>query len=173
MGSIANAIVQRGHVPIVDSSCQVETATDMYPGRLVKKGTADSDIVVATAGCNPTGWLGYEQAAPTERPADITTAYEVDSLPPVLKGGGFVILATLSAGQTVVKDDPLVADASGRVKKATPLGVASGSTQVTSTAANGTAVISGSVGTERIVGYADESVTTTSATATIRVRSLI
>lgn len=173
MGSIANAIVQGGHVPMIDTYCQVETATNMYPGRLVKKGTADTDLVVATAGSNPYGWLGYEQAAITERPASMTTAYAADDIPPVLRGGGFVILATLSTSQTIAKDDALVADAAGQVKKASALGIVSGSTDVTSAAANGTTTISGSAGTERIVGYAEESVTTTSSTATIKVRSVI
>ena len=173
MATVSNAIVQGGNVPITDLSCQVETATNMYPGRLVKKGTGDRDIVVATAGSNPAGWLGYEQAAPSERPATMTTAYAADDVPPVLKGGGFIILATLSTSQTIAKDDALVADAAGQVKKASALGIVSGSTDVTSAAANGTTTISGSAGTERIVGYAEESVTTTSKTATIRVRSVI
>jgi hypothetical protein len=157
----------------VDTTCTIETATNCYPGRLVKKGTADKDLVVATAGCNPAGWLGYEQAAPTEKPASMASAYAANSLPPLLSGGGFVILATLSTSQTIAKDDALVADDDGCVKKATALGIVSGATSVTSAAANGTTTISGSVGSERIVGYADESVTTTSATKTIAVRSLI
>lgn len=171
--AVSNAIVQGGNVPIIDLSCKIETATNMYPGRLVKKGTGDRDIIVATAGSNPAGWLGYEQAAPSERPATMTTAYAAGDVPPVLKGGGFIILATLSASQNVAKDDALVADADGRVKKASALEIVSGSTNVTSTAANGTTIISGSAGTERIVGYAEESVTTTSSTATIKVRSVI
>ncbi len=171
--AVSNAIVQGGNVPIIDLSCKIETATNMYPGRLVKKGTGDHDIIVATAGSNPAGWLGYEQAAPSERPATMTTAYAAGDVPPVLKGGGFIILATLSASQNVAKDDALVADADGRVKKASALEIVSGSTNVTSTAANGTTIISGSAGTERIVGYAEESVTTTSSTATIKVRSVI
>jgi len=171
--AVSNAIVQGGNVPIIDLSCKIETATNMYPGRLVKKGTGDRDIIVATAGSNPAGWLGYEQAAPSERPATMNTAYAAGDVPPVLKGGGFIILATLSASQNVAKDDALVADADGRVKKASALEIVSGSTNVTSTAANGTTIISGSAGTERIVGYAEESVTTTSSTATIKVRSVI
>ena len=171
--AVSNAIIQGGNVPITDLSCQIETATSMYPGRLVKKGTGDRDIVVATAGSNPAGWLGYEQAAPSERPANKETAYAAGSVPPVLKGGGFVILATLSTSQTIAKDDPLVAADYGMVKKASALGIVSGATSVTSAAANGTTTISGSAGTERIVGYAEESVTTTSSTATIKVRSVI
>ena len=171
--AVSNAIVQGGNVPITDLSCQIETATNMYPGRLVKKGTGDRDIVVATAGSNPAGWLGYEQAAPSERPATMTTIYAADDVPPVLKGGGFIVLATLSTSQTVAKDDALVAADAGQVKKASALGIVSGSTGVTSAAANGTTTISGSAGTERIVGYAEESVTTTSSTATIKVRSVI
>ena len=171
--AVSNAIVQGGTVPIVEKDAQIETVANCYPGRLVKKGTGDKDLVVATAGSNPSGWLGYEQAAPTEKPATMTTIYAVGDVPPVLKGGGFIILGTLATSQTITKDDALVPGADGMLKKATSLGIVSGAVDMTSAAANGTTVISGSAGTERIVGYADESVTTTSATATIRVRSVI
>lgn len=148
MGTIANCIVQSGIVPIIEQDAQIETATNCYPGRLVKKGTGDKDIVVGTAGCDPMGWLGYEQAGATERPATITTAYAADDIPPVLKGGGFTVLATLAVSQTIAKDAKLAAGANGSV------------TAVTST--------------ERVIGYADESVTTDSSTTkTIKVRSLI
>ena len=161
MATVSNAIVQGGNVPITDLSCQVETATNMYPGRLCKKGTGDRDLVVATAGSNPAGWLGYEQAAPSERPANMTTAYAADDVPPVLKGGGFVILATLSTSQTIAKDDALVADAMvwsrrqvhSELFQVQPMSLPQQQTE---------RPISGSAGTERIVGYAEESVTTTS-----------
>jgi len=170
MGSVANAIVQGGY-PNVDE-LNVETATNMIPGRLVKKGTADTDIVVGTALCSPAGWLGYEQSAIVFRPKDKTTAYAAGDQAPVLSGGKFSVLATLATSQTIVKDDPLVAGADGTVQKADVLTIDSGATNVTSSAANG-AVISGSIGDAPIVGFADESVTTTSTTKTIRVRSVI
>lgn len=169
--AVSNAIVQGGNVPIVDRSTVVETTTNCAPGRLVKKGTADTQIVVGTANCNPAGWLGYEQAAPPERPVSMTTAYAAGTVPPVLKGGGFVISAVLATSQTVAKDDALVAAADGMVQKAGVLELAAGSVDATSSAANG-AIITGSAGV-RVVGYAEESVTTTNATASIKVRSVI
>lgn len=170
MGSIANAIVQGGY-PNIDLPI-VETATNMYPGRLAKKGTADTQVVVGTALCSPTGWIGYEQASPGNRPASIETAYAANDEVPILSGGKFNVLATLTTSQTVTKDDPLVAAANGMVQKAAALTLDSGSTDVTSAAANG-AIISGSIGDGVIVAYADESVTTTSKAKTIRVRSAI
>lgn len=148
MGSIANCIIQSGIVPVIEQDAQIESAANCYPGRLVKKGTGDKDLVVCTAGGDPAGWLGYEQAGATERPATIATLYAVDDLPPVLKGGGFVILGTLAVSQTIAKDAKLAAGANGTVQAPT--------------------------GSERIIGYADESVTTDgSNTKPIKVRSII
>jgi hypothetical protein len=101
----------------------------------------------------------------------MTTIYKVDNVPPVLYGGGFNILATLATSQTIVKGDALVPGAAGMVIKATALGIDAGAVTMKGSAEGG--VISGSVGDERVIGYADESVTTTSAAKTIRVRSVI
>lgn len=53
----------------------IETATNCYPGRLVKKGTHDNDLVVCSAGAAAIGVLGYEQAAKMYRPATRDTIY--------------------------------------------------------------------------------------------------
>lgn len=157
--------------PLVDE-LNVETATNMYPGRLVKKGTNDNDIVVCGAGEKPVGWLGWEHAPGPDRPATLATAYGADDRAPVLYGGHFVIKAKLASGQNVSKGDWLVPAADGMVAAASALTVDSGGTSVTSTAANG-AIISGDVGDNIIVGIAMESVNASSGAKDILVLSLI
>jgi len=56
--------------PLVDE-LKVETATNMYPGRLVKKGTNDDDIVVCDASGKPwsatppgSPWAGSDGSRP-------------------------------------------------------------------------------------------------------------
>lgn len=151
----------------------VETATSMYPGRLVIKGTNDNDIAVGGAAGICLGWLGYEQCTSAVfMPTDRGTIYAAGDQAPVLYGGGFVVLGKLTTSQTIVKGDRLTAGADGTVQKAAAATTATGATQVTSSAA--TAPIAGSVGTGGIViGIAMESVTTTSSAADIMVLSLI
>lgn len=157
--------------PLVDE-LKVETATNMYPGRLVKKGTNDDDIVVCDASGKPVGWLGWEQAAGPYRPSTIATAYGADDWAPVLYGGHFVIKAKLANGENVSKGAFLVPAANGQVKEASAFEVDSGGTSVTSSAANG-AIISGEVGDNIIVGIAMESVDASSGAKDILVLSLI
>ena len=67
-----NKIVAAGK-PLVQE-LNVETATNVYPGRLVKKGTNDNDIVVCGAGENCIGWAGYEQVTNAGyMPTDVDT----------------------------------------------------------------------------------------------------
>ncbi len=166
-------IVVTGEPPIVLERT-IETVANCYPGRLVKKGTTDRDVVVNDAGL-PVGWLGYEQAGTAVRPATPATIYVVGDEAPVVKGGGFIILAKLATSQTIVAGDRLVPAADGMVQKATALlgTVTAGSTPVTGDDATPPVVISGDVGILPLVAYAEESVTTTSATANIKVRSVI
>lgn len=165
-----NKIVVAGD-PLVMQQ-KIETATNCYPGRLVKKGTNDDDVVVNTAGGSPTGWLGYEQIG-IGVPDDVDSIYPVNAQAPVLYGGKFVIVGHLASGENVAKDDLLVPAANGELKKASAIAVASGATQVTSSSANG-AIVSGSIPTEGLpVAKAMESVNATSAAADIMVLSLI
>lgn len=163
-----NTVVQAGRVPYVEF-CKVETATNMIPGKVVKKGTADGDIVVGTAGCKASGFLGYEQSAVHFKPLNRDTAYVANASAPVLKGGDYEIDAWLAAGQTITKDDFLVPGADGNLIAASSLSVATGATSVVSSAANG-AIIAGSLGSEFIIAQASESKTTTTAAARIKVR---
>jgi len=165
-----NAILVAGDPLITEFN--VETATNMYPGRLVELDSGADDIEVCGAAGNAIGWLGYEQANPEFRPANRATAYVANDLAPVLYGGGFVIIGRLASGQNVAKDTRLVAGANGELIAATAAGLAAGSTPVTSTAATG--VVTGSVGAQgMIVAIAMEAVNASSAAADIVVRSLI
>ncbi len=109
----ANKIVAGGSP--LSQELRVETATNMYPGRLVKKGTTDYDIVVNTAGGDAIGWLGYEQCNPAFMPYNIDSLYEAGASAPVLNGRGSYIVGRLASGQSVVKGDALEAAANGEL----------------------------------------------------------
>lgn len=101
----------------------VETATNMYPGRLVIKGTNDSDIIVADGVSSPLGWLGYEQ--PGDNPPDnITSLYSVGAEAPVISGAGRLLQmpAGLAAKTTAVKTDVLLSWGDGQVVPGSWLG---------------------------------------------------
>ena len=165
-----NKIVAAGR-PLVQE-LKIETVTNLYPGRLVKKGTNDDDIVVNTAANPPVGWLGYEQANPAFKPASVDTIYgAAEDLVPVLNGGGFVVVGRLASGQSVVKGDPLVPVANGELAKGAALTItASGAANIT----DGQAVTGSGYGSEGpIVGYAEETVDASAAAKDIMVRSMI
>lgn len=147
-----NKIVAYG-TPAMETEANVETATNMYPGRLVKAGSTAYDVVVCTAAdLNPGGWLGYETCNPNYKKAAPTTIYEASDKVPIIRGGHFVIVAKLATSQTILKGDALVAAADGMVAKKDD--------------AEATHDFP-------IVGYAEEAVTTTSSAADILVRSVI
>ncbi|MDP2216413.1 MAG: hypothetical protein Q8J68_03890 [Methanolobus sp.] len=166
-----NKIVAGGN-PLVQE-LKIETAANMYPGRLVKKGTNDDDIVVNTAGGNAVGWLGYEQTNPVFMPTDVDTIYIQNDMAAVLNGGHFYVVGRLASGQNVTKGTPLVGAANGELSAATSLVIDSGATPVTSGAANG-AIVSGSIPDEGlVVAIAQQSVDASIAAADIVVLSLI
>jgi len=152
---------------------EVENGTNMYPGRLVKKGSTDNEVVVNTAkNAAPYGWLGYEHTPIEYRPATKDTIYVAGDRAAVVFGP-IVIRAKLATSQTVVMGDKLVGAADGMLSKATQVNIETGGTTVTSSVANGN-IIDGSMGEEGpIVAEALESVTTTGAASKILVRSLI
>jgi len=103
-----------GGAPIVQE-LKVESATNMYPGRLVQKGTNDDDIVVFTATTKmPVGWLGYEQTNPQYRPANVDTAYAADDYAAVVSGP-MLIAGRLAKGCSVNKGDLLAGWSDGQV----------------------------------------------------------
>lgn len=136
----------------------VETATNVIAGRLAKKGTNDDDVVVATAGCVPAGWIGYENTAPVYQPDDMDTEYAQGDKIAVLRGKEFALISKLASGESVNKDDPLVTAGDGMLKAASDLAVSSGSD--TASAVDGTTpALEGSVPPEGpIVAYAAETV---------------
>lgn len=165
-----NRIVAAGEPLVIQQN--VETATNMYPGRLVIKGTNDNDIAVCGAGGISTGWLGYEQPG-TGMPTTIDTIYEAGAQAPVLMGGGFVVVGYLAQSQTIVKGDRLVAAAGGMVSKAAAATVTTGSATASSVVSV-TPTVTGAVGIGGIVvGIAMQTITTTGAEADILVLSLI
>lgn len=161
--------------PIIEE-CKIEDATNLYAGRLVKKGSTDGEIVVNTAAGKAVGWLGYEGTSDLYKPATVDTIFTVEAFVPVLKGGNFIINGRLASGQSVAKGDPLVAAANGELKAASALAVAvpAGATPVTSDAAQPDLTESGSLPPEgMIVAIAEETVDASAGAKDIMVRSLI
>ncbi len=133
-----NKIVAIGE-PLVDEF-KVETATTMYPGRLVKAGSHADDIVVNTAAAYPIGWLGYEQCIKKYLPATVDTIYVILDVVPVLYGGGFCINASLASGNNCTAVGyPLQTAAAGELALATAITVTitAGTTTVLGPLANG------------------------------------
>jgi hypothetical protein len=117
---VATNKIVSGGVPSVEI-LKVETATNMYPGRLVKMGTNDDDIVLNNdPSNNALGWLGYEHTPDQYRPATISTIYVAADQVAVLSGGGFYIktLAVDTSGNVISKGNVLIPTATlGGVKK--------------------------------------------------------
>ena len=93
----------------------VETATDMYPGRLATKGTTDFDLKVATALLPLAGWLGYKEANSAAKPATRDTIYVADKVAPLHRGGGFPVRSKLAAGANVTRYQNVANWAAGHV----------------------------------------------------------
>ncbi len=172
-----NKVLVQGN-PLTDEKL-IETVTSMYAGRLVKKGTADHQIVVNTVNNPPLGWLGYDGAHPDKKPATVDTIYTaVDA--PILYGGNFVINGRLASGQNVTAGTLLAPAASGELTEATTLTgtvtIATGSTAVTSDKAqpDESVVFGGALPTQgMVVAQAMESVDASGAAADIMVKSFI
>jgi hypothetical protein len=129
-------------------SKKVESATNMYPGRLVIKGTNDDDISVAGSAGAALGWLGYEQSAKLNRPATVDTIYTVGVQAALINGPGMIIVGSLVSGQTANKGARLMTAAGGELS-------------------------GGTVGTHEIVAIAEETKVSTTNSRDIIVRSLI
>jgi hypothetical protein len=96
---------------------KVETNTNMYAGRLVKKGTASDDAIVNTAEGVAVGWLGYEDTHKKYRPATVDTIYAADVQAAILNGNGIIVVGSIGFSQTLIKGDMLVGDADGQLVK--------------------------------------------------------
>lgn len=129
---------------------KVETATNMYPGRLVIKGTNDDDVIVGTSGGTAYGWIGYIDTCKTYRPATIATIHRINDQIGVINGDGVILLAWGLSGETILKGSQLVAADGGYVQLLATQG-----------------------GTAEIVATAEESVTVSDTTTRVLVRSRI
>ena len=165
-----NSVVQGGS-PKLDTR-ELEVAAGVYPGSCLQKGTNANDVVACTAGAKAIGWAGYNETNALNRPATIDTIYVVDSLVGMVYGGGFSLRARLANGQNVEEGQALVPTAAGELTAAAALIIDTGSTAVTSVAADG-AIITGDVGDNRLVAYAREAVDASGGAAAIVVDSLI
>jgi hypothetical protein len=98
---------------------KVETATNVYPGRLLEKGTNDDDVVVC-GGSNPVvGVAGYEHTAKKWRPATRSTIYAQNDKIAVLSGPGVGVILQIASGEAAVVGTILKAAAAGMVAVAT------------------------------------------------------
>ena len=132
----SNQLVVSG--PYTSIEARIETVANVYPGRLVKRGTTDDDVVVCTAAGLPCGWAGYDNASPAVKPATIDTIYVVGDRIPVVSCVGSVIRATLATSQTITLGDALVAGATGFVTAATVIAATVGSGAATASAVDAT-----------------------------------
>jgi hypothetical protein len=145
----SNKIVQNGVPPFVDIM-KVEVAANMYPGRLVKKGTNDDDVVVVAAATDKmTGWLGYEQTSKKYRPATVDTIYVIAHQAAVLSGGGFRIVASMANGTAAqIKGTTLIGAAAGEVTVAAAISASwgtSGGTSVLNSTSTPSITMAGSI----------------------------
>ena len=137
-----------GRQNLVARTKNVETATNVYPGRLLEVGTNDDDVIVCAGSNPPCGWVGYLDTAKKYRPATITTVHSGSDKIAQVNGAGVILMAKLGDHAVVTVGELLTQAASGCV---TP----------------------GTAGTNDIVAEAIEAVTTTTSAADILVRSRI
>jgi hypothetical protein len=95
---------------------KVETATNMYPGRWVTRGTNNDDVIVGALDKEPVGWLGFEYT-PNNFVDGHTedTIYSASDMVAVYYGGKFCLVASLAAGFNVYKGDGLAGWSSGEL----------------------------------------------------------
>ncbi len=102
-----NRIIERGTPLTIEM--EVETATNMYAGRLVQAGTTAAEVVVCDGATKPpVGWLGWENTAGEFRPATPSTIYTVNHMAAVHFGGKFIINAKLGVGFVATRGDILI-----------------------------------------------------------------
>lgn len=117
-----NNLIAFGGAPSIQE-LKIETATNMYPGRFVIKGTNDDDIKVADGITQPIGVLGYEQCNPVFKPDSITGIYTVNYMAPVLKGQTYIKSPSgLALGGSATKGDFLISWSDGKVLPAIEVG---------------------------------------------------
>lgn len=138
-----------GKEPAIIIEKRIELTTSCVPGAAVKYGSTSGEVAVNDTSSNEiVGFLSWEHANPTDRPTTIDTAYATGAIAPVVMiGSGIPIRAILGKNQTITQGEALTCgstavDGAGSLKEAT-------------------------IGTDNVVAYALEDVTTTTAVATI------
>jgi len=99
----------------------IAEGTGVKPGRLVKKGTAATQVVVVAAATDkPSGWVGWDGEGAHQRvsPATRDTAYTAADHAPIWYGPGTIGVGKLASGQNVTKDTPLIPAADGELQAA-------------------------------------------------------
>lgn len=112
-------IVVRGS-PMAKIEKTVETATNVYPGRLLIAGTTDHDVAVADGVAVPIGWAGYEDSY--DKKDAKSTIYAAGDEIAVLRGGSFAILGKLATGFVAKQGDTLFSWSNGRVAPGAMIG---------------------------------------------------
>lgn len=157
---------------------KVGTASNVRTGRLVARDGSDKKVKAAADGANSglVGWVEARVVADDGSAAfdyDRDSDFSADDIVHVLGGPGVIVNARLANGENVTQGDYLVPAAGGELKAAATLSVDSGTTAVTSTAANGE-IIAGSVPRDgAIVAKAHESVDASGGAADIAAEALI
>lgn len=111
--SPSNGIIAHG-TPRRTGDFKVETATNVYPGRLVKMGSAEGQIVVATALGPHLGVAGFEKTQPGYQPTNVNTVYTANDIIAV-HGGGCDMNLSLASGFYANIGDELVRWDNGQV----------------------------------------------------------
>ncbi len=102
----SNGIIAQGE-PLYEI-LKVETATNMYPGRWVTRGTNNDDVIVGALDKSPGGWLGFEYTPNNYIDGHTEdTIYSASDMVAVYYGGKFCLVASLAAGFNVYKYDGL------------------------------------------------------------------
>jgi hypothetical protein len=105
------------------------TAAKMLPGIFVVFDTNDYSVKECGAAGAAIGVLGYGECSAEYKPETQTTAYAVGDMVPVYNGPGRVYAYVT---ETIVKGEPLVLAADGKLSKAAAITIAaSGSANIT------------------------------------------
>lgn len=99
----------------------VESGTNVYPGRLIMKGTNDDDAVVNDGSTQyPIGWAGYEQTTKKYRPATVDTVYVTADKMAVIWGPGIVLVGSIPIiGAAITVGQPMTYAPAGQLTPCT------------------------------------------------------
>jgi len=102
--------------PLIKMEKNVETAANVYSGRLVAKGTSDYDIKVGDGiDAVPIAWALYEQESPEFKKDSWATVYNVNDKIKVGRGGNFCIYAWMPKGFEARQGDKMFSFTAGQV----------------------------------------------------------